>query len=203
MLERNLEPGKRKTPGELESMTIRFELDMDDIYDEESVELAGIFLSELFNNFTWTGLCELDLSSLECASPQVLASTFGTVPHLRIIVADSDIAPWLIKALNHRPDAPSNPLGSSPLPFPGLQHIGMGGTKLSQSDKKFKVLHKHLQQRHESGIPIISLKFDHALLVEGVVPLLKKYVGHIVFKPSGSEHGVLDDCSPYNHDWYI
>ncbi|KAF5313077.1 hypothetical protein D9619_003530 [Psilocybe cf. subviscida] len=96
--ERRMEPNKREGyhwdhRRDCQSMTISIETP--DLEDEDANNWTDTLLPILFNNMTWTGLSELDLASLFYASPQVLALTFGTVPHLRIIVADSYIAPWL------------------------------------------------------------------------------------------------------------
>ncbi|KAF5313075.1 hypothetical protein D9619_003532 [Psilocybe cf. subviscida] len=203
--ERNLEPDEREMPEESESMTIWFHVDSDEIDEEDDMELTNTILSGLFRNFTWTGLCELDLSSLECASPRVLASTFGTIPTLRIIVADDDVAPSVIKAMNrrHGPKSQSNGSGSVPFPFPGLQHMDLGHTIPVQDDEDFKALCKCLRQRHEYGRPVVSLKFRHDYLEQQVFLLLKKYVEHVVLTPSRCTDTVVDSYSPYNHTWYM
>jgi hypothetical protein len=204
ILERNLEPSKREMSDASELMTIWIDTSSDHMEDEDLMELSDTFLSDLYNNFTWTGLSELEFTSLDYTSPQLIASTFGTVPQLRIIVTNSaEAAPLLIKALNHCPDTQSNASGSMPLSFPGLQHMNLGWTSLIQGDKNFEALYKCLQQRHECGIPIISLQLHHDRLEEQVFSLLKKYVEHIILMPSGNEYEVVDDYSPYNLTWYM
>lgn len=200
---RNLEPDERAMLDDSPSMMIWFHRDLDELDEHERMELMDNLVVHLFNGFTWTGLAELDISSLEYASPQVLSSTFGTIPQLRIILADTCVLSFLVTALTNRPSTGQvNLLESLSLPFPGVRHIDMGHGTLTHGMPGFEALRKCLQQRHKCGMPIISLNLSHCGLLGEAVSILKKYVKHIILKPEQSKHRVVDSYSPYKHDWY-
>lgn len=204
--ERHIEPDER-APDDYSAHALTMWIDSGFEDDEESMdEIKDIVIPALFNNFDWTGLSELDIAYLVSARPSILASTFGALPQLRIVIADDDIAPWLFVALNLSPNGQSrnnNPSKSNSFSFPGLRHLAIGRTASIPVDRDFQALRKSLQDRYENGIPIISLKLDWNPSRAWACLLLKQCVTHVVIKPSRNGQDVVDNYSPYNHDWYL
>lgn len=172
-------------------------------------EITDIVLPSLCSKLYWAGLSELDISDMGSIRSSTLASTFGALSRLRIVIADGYTAPWFTAAMDLTLDGEFRDSDSTRSPnslsFPGLRHLFLGCTPCFPYDGDTRHLCNSIRNRYKSGIPLISVNLDWNCWRTNICSQLKPYVSHIVINPSIYNEDVIDDYSPYtdNHDWYL